>query len=210
MLCGTFFMYQIRITPRTVFLLQLQEIDRKILHFLRERRRCDLHIKADRQPVIMTRWKNKTPGMREPFVHLDVPGSDISVGIFRRQIFHFSLSAMVNDKHISARHIFGIKIFHMKIIEAQHRARKHFIAGHRAVAGVVAELIHTASVAFRQQNASCLPEPFFIHASSSFSPSINILSHASCINSLSCDTTSTIFPAFARFRTISQTSFIWR
>ena len=142
-----------RIFSGTVFRLKSGQINRKILYLFAQCRNRLTHIKCNRQPMIMTRREHKSACVCQPAIHLHVSRLHICICILRSKVLHPALPAVIDCKNISSRNIFRLKIGHMEIIKAEHCSRKYFIAGHGSLAGFIAELIHTASVALRQKQS---------------------------------------------------------
>ena len=132
----------------------------KIANLLRQRFSHHVQIKRHRQPVIVAGRKDECARVCLPQIQLHIPRRRVSHPVVIRCVFHASLAAMVDGQQAAVRHIAALVMLHVEIIEAEHRARKDFVGGHRAVAGFVAKLPDRTAVALRQQRRALILKLF--------------------------------------------------
>ena len=110
-----------------ILFLQIIEIYRKSLNILWQFFRCNVYLKANRNPVIVTKWKLHSAGMIDPTVHPEVASLQIAESIVPNLMFNPSFSAVIDTEQIRLRLETGNALLHVEVVIHEKYAGEHRI-----------------------------------------------------------------------------------
>ena len=143
-------MHHVRVNAAAELFLQGPQVHGKVLHFLRQGPAGRIHIKGYHCAVVMGQGHLKMPGVGKPAVKFQIPRLHIGVGVVSRRIFQPPLPAVVDAEEIPVRLEFAVIITDMEIVIGKADSRKNLIDGDSPFPCFIPELVHAASIVFRQ------------------------------------------------------------